>query len=143
MIVRRAGPVFSSTARSGVNGLVDTGLQKAQAHLLAAIQGKATVKTGQLRACIKPGGEQMRRTVKADLRRAVPIEFGWLPASIRAKVRSIRAIGGRGSRKRARALMAGKVPGKRFFYATFKALKATLAAQYLAPVGAAIVKSLS
>lgn len=143
IIARRVGPMFREGTDRTVNTLLDAGILKSQAALIRGIRANAPQRTGQLRSSIAGRGEALKRTVYSSLRRTIPLEFGWLPASQRQALRSIRAIGGRGSRKRARAILSGKVAGRKFFYSTFDAMIPQLQAQYLAPVGAAIVRELS
>ena len=142
-VTRKVGKVWSETNReAAVNNVLDGGIQKAQTVLRAAIQRNTPVRTGETRAKVLARGEQRKRAVVIDLRRAIPLDFGWLPGKGRAELRRVRAAGGKGSRKRARAILAGKVAGKHFFYRTFDALIPALQSQYLAPVGAAVVKAL-
>lgn len=143
MIVRKSGPIFSTAAKGIVNDQVEAGVAGAQGHLARAIQANAPVLTGETRSRVLPRGVGLQRTVAVDLKRVVPLEFGWMPPATRAALAAAQnTYRLKGKRKLVRQLKARKVAGKKFVYGTFDRLHPQLTAMYLAPVGAGIVQAL-
>lgn len=143
VIAVRSGRFFHTQTKNYVDQAVDTGVRQAQEALLAAIKGKVPVKTGALQRSLIGRGKNLDRAVRVELARGIPLDSGWTHASTKRQISAVRSIKGlRGKRKLLNFLKAKKTPGKRFFYATFDAVKAALVSQYLAPVGAAIVRTL-